>query len=663
MTIELTMIDASTSRIQHCPGCNQAVDPLRSPAVSVIDGKIVHFCSVSCRERYLKRSFEPPPDEAPEAPPIDDAAETAGRPEPAADEQAQPDEPEPETTEEPPLSQSELYRAKLLLPQIIQGALWIAAAIVIAVTSRFLEKQAPTIIAASALAATILWTIIRDRKLGPRKIMEALAVPASALAVLSGGLLGLPPKTAALAAACVLAAEALGKLLEFLGRYRSGVLRALNVETSPHIPTSWRDNSDMAARIRTFALVLEWVRYPLAALIALPVFFAEGTVSGQTLVAFAASLVALNPRTIRMATGDAHLEGALRAAALRVKVRDADAIHRAARARTVLFTAKQTLFKPQLSVLDWQTADHADPKAALDALMTLEANAAGRIAEAARIFASERKARAASNVEVARVPGRGLVGETPWGTVLCGARSLLLDRGISTGLLEPHASAVESSGRRAVFMAMNDTAVAVFAVEEQFAEGAETAIRLLRQTGIETAMITSAEAAAAQAVGNRLGIDAVFFETPEEKLNEVLRRISDSAGSTVLVGRGAAFEEHFRTADAAVSFEENVEDSATQAGFDAHGLRIDVVPKLIRISRQARRSATVNLILAVSSALFGAGLAAACAEPSTYPAVSIMSFLVSALCTFNAPFPAWEKLKSKPTAAWRGLKKRFTSPH
>ncbi|MBN2803461.1 MAG: hypothetical protein JXR91_10225, partial [Deltaproteobacteria bacterium] len=49
-------MNENEQNISMCPNCNSGVDPLRAAAVSIIDGKIVHFCSSSCREKYLHRS-------------------------------------------------------------------------------------------------------------------------------------------------------------------------------------------------------------------------------------------------------------------------------------------------------------------------------------------------------------------------------------------------------------------------------------------------------------------------------------------------------------------------------------------------------------------------------------------------------------------------------
>ena len=115
-------------------------------------------------------------------------------------------------------------------------------------------------------------------------------------------------------------------------------------------------------------------------------FLSSGTPS-DALLAGATALLALNPRTLRMATGDAHLGAALRAIEKDMLVRDAHAVDSLAETRVVLFIAKRSLIKDKKTIVDWQTSKSIEEQTALDALYAAEANATGAIAAAIREFA------------------------------------------------------------------------------------------------------------------------------------------------------------------------------------------------------------------------------------------------------------------------------------
>src|SRR5689334_10320067 len=44
-----------------CPTCGTAFDPLRSRAVTVVDGRVRAFCSTACRDRGPRPQAAPPP--------------------------------------------------------------------------------------------------------------------------------------------------------------------------------------------------------------------------------------------------------------------------------------------------------------------------------------------------------------------------------------------------------------------------------------------------------------------------------------------------------------------------------------------------------------------------------------------------------------------------
>jgi YHS domain-containing protein len=52
-----------------CPTCGKAVDPLRAPAVSVMAGKIVGFCSRDCATAAESRPVAAPRRDATPIPP------------------------------------------------------------------------------------------------------------------------------------------------------------------------------------------------------------------------------------------------------------------------------------------------------------------------------------------------------------------------------------------------------------------------------------------------------------------------------------------------------------------------------------------------------------------------------------------------------------------
>lgn len=622
-----------------CPGCGNRVDRLRAPAVSVVNGRITHFCSKECRETYLQRS------------PSTDAGASGS---PAAEEESAPVGAPAEvfSSRAPELvsaNHGETYRSKLLTNQFVQ----VATLVTVAAGAALIPPPFSVGIVGIAVAALIALVVWRERRVQGKQIAESVATPVAAASVLTTAAMGMPMRIASATAALILLFESLGRLAELAGRRRSGVLDTVEGDAQLLVPSSWRDNSETAAKVKQLAIALGWLRYPIAVLVSVLVFLVAQESMASAVIAGATALLAVNPRTLRMATGDAHLSAALWASTNNVTIRDAHAVDSLARSQSLVFLAKYSLLKNRLSVVDWQPVEGVDERIVIDALHASEASAEGAVASAVRRFTDERNARASSPCPVEVVPNMGIVSETPFGEVVCGARALLLSRGISTALLEKAADSIESSGRRTVFMSLAGHPAAVFGIEEKIVPNADVAATKLSHLGVEPVMAIGFDVNAAQALGTRLNISRVYFGQSDDALQELLEQISATGERAAVVGHGSAFEELTREALVAMAYGS---PGPTQAGINVRHQDILVIPWLVQVARRARLSATLNLIAGIGTVLFGLGFAASWSSPAILAGVAAVSSAAAAATTWNAPYPMWDKLVARAKGGVRKVK-------
>ncbi len=551
-----------------------------------------------------------------------------------------------------PRGRSRLLRIQLLY--IVPYALLLLASMFV---PGLLGGMLPVAIVGLGALLSLIYGSVKERRFGAARMAEAGAVPVTAAAVLCCAAFGSDPRTIAVAAASLLLAKELGRLLELVGRRRSGILANLEGTDHEAIASSWRDNSTMAARIRHVALVLEWARYPVAGLVGLGVFFAYKHSMIDALLAGATALTALGPRALRMVTGDAHLAAALAASARGVPVRDAHIVDQIACARVALYMSTGSLVEKDVTVVDWMPAEGTDEKTVLNALGSIEDGMEGRIASAIFEFVRDRGVSAIPTAERELKPGLGIVGDTSFGHTMCGARRLFLEAGISTALLEDDAKTIEKSGRRALFAGLDGRAVAVFGIEEKPIPGAHEAIQKLKHLGLEPMMLTSSEVDAAQALGSRVGIENVRFEASEEEVGSVLGQISAIGDNAVLIGSGEAFEENLRSAAAAIAVGTS---GATQAGVDARKQDTEIVPWVFKVARRARRSTEINLVGSGAAIAIGLGISTGWFSPWVVTFAASLGFAAAALSTLNGPYPLLESLSVKTKSAVKRLKKAAT---
>jgi cation transport ATPase len=646
--------DVPTTRTNNelpCPHCNKSVDPLLAPAVSVIEGQIVHFCSTECRELYLNRENPLPAPVTKTTPSdvneIEKEADTSGTPESM-----------PTTDSQPAIKSTPFRMPALIKQQLVQTIVLTAFLCVpLFVPALYGGWISVAVVGCEAFILAALG-VIRERRFGTVRIADAVAVKLAAIALLSCSWFGLAPRLAAGCAAALLLIESIGRLLELFGRSRSGVLEAIEQPTTVSLSSAWKDNSPLAEQIRRVSLAIDWARYPGAALIGLLVFLVHNNSYEEALLSFATALVALGPRTMRMATGDAHLQVALAASSRSVTIRDAHVLDQLAQSRIVLFITKRSLIKQDISVVDWKTFGKMDTNSVMAALGAAEASIKGRFASAICEFVRHQGIQPSTAEDTDNIVRQGIVSSTPIGELACGSRQLMLNRGVATGIGEEHATIIESSGRRVLFVSIDSQLVAAFGIEETPIAGVCDASRKILQMGIEPVMITSAEVEPAQAFGSRLGIENIRFESSEKDTGSLLDNLAQAGESTLLVGSGPAFEEHLASAGASLALGK---DEDTQAGIDALNQDIEIVPWVLGRARHARHSAITNLVSAFAAMFLGLTLSISWLSPLTTVFVGCLTFATAAFSTVNSPYPILQQPTKQFVAITNIVRRRLSS--
>ncbi|MDJ0765504.1 MAG: HAD family hydrolase [Myxococcota bacterium] len=659
------MVNTQEEKWQTCPHCTKAVDPLRAPAVTVVEGRIVHFCSPECRAGFLQRTDAPSTASEKKSRADDEehtgaegaAEETAeGDSDGGADEGA--DEGAEKATKKTAITKTKTRSgprsSPLVRNQLIRTAPLACVLILIFANPPFLTAVvAISLVGALAIGLTAIG-IIKERRSSTGRIAQAVAVPLVSLFLLGTIAFGGSVRSAVVSAAWLMFIEAFLNLLERLARKRSGVLANLEgIGETPTLSRSWRDNAIQAIRIHRISLILGWARFPIAIGIGLLAFVFDVGAIAQAMAACATVFLALNPRTLKMTTYDAYVSAALTAAHRGVIVRDANTLDTIATARVVVFMPQGTLLEDRLTVVDWQAAGRTNEAEVIDALASLEMSAKGRIASAMMAFTKDFDPLLEPVEDVSASPGSGISGTTPIHRVICGSRSYLLHAGISTALLDEWAAGIEASGRRAVFVALDDEVAGAFGIEEPPVPDAATVIQRLKRLGMDPAMISPAEVNAAQALGTRMGIEYVRFETSREDIGTVLSHISATGDKAVLVGHGQSFEENLDLAAVAIALGSPL---PTQAGVDARHLKIDIVPWLVNLAQGARRAAHINVILASAAMALGLGLALSWTSPIAAAVSGTLSCTAAALSTLNGPYPCLAQMKSRITKGLKSLK-------
>ncbi|UFW85682.1 heavy metal translocating P-type ATPase [Bradyrhizobium barranii] len=352
-------------------------------------------------------------------------------------------------------------------------------------------------------------------------------------------------------------------------------------------------------------------RYALIFLpVTLVIAFLAWRISGD-LTRSLAVLVAATPCPLILAAPVAFIAGVAQAARRGILVKGGGALEALARARTVLFDKTGTLTVGGARLLSVEVAPGENPDEVLTLGASLEQASHHVLAKTVVSAAIDRGLELKAPEQVKETMGTGLSGLIDGRQVTAGSRELLR----SHGELSPwELRAIRRASWRSaliVFVAVEGRPIGALLLADELRADTPRAIRLLRDAGIvRMVMVTGDRAAAAQAIGAALDLDAVLADrVPSDKVEAV--RTEQRLHPTIMVGDGINDAPALAVADIGVALGARGASASSEAA-DVVILtdRLDRVGEAIIIAQRARR-------IALQSVIIGMGLSIAAMVAAT----------------------------------------------
>ena len=240
--------------------------------------------------------------------------------------------------------------------------------------------------------------------------------------------------------------------------------------------------------------------------------------------------------------------------------------------------------------------------------------------------AKEQKLELMQPEKLLELPGKGIHAVLQGSDILCGNAKMLQERGIPFEEL--------SGGGTKVYVSVDGNFQGCLVIDDTLKPGAELAVRQLRDSGIETVMLTGDAEDAAKAVASSVGIREVHAGLlPQQKL-ERLQAIRKEKGAAMFVGDGINDAPVLAGADVGAAMGSGADAAIEAADVVFMTSDVEAVPQALRIARETWKIAWQNVIfaLAIKFAVMILGL---CGYASMWLAVFADSG-VAMLCVLNS---------------------------
>jgi Cu2+-exporting ATPase len=307
-----------------------------------------------------------------------------------------------------------------------------------------------------------------------------------------------------------------------------------------HAQSSKAPGQRLADRAAAYLVILA-VGSGLITFLAWYVFGGESALVALT---FAISAVVIAcPDALGLATPTAVAVGAGLGARHNILIKDAATLEGVSRITAIVLDKTGTLTEGRPALTDVIVAGSGPWSAGSeDALLRLVAAAEHGsehpLATAIVQSASARGMDLPPATEFVAVTGKGVRAQVDGHEILAGNATLLTDAGIDPGPLADQAAALAGEGKTPMHVAVDRAPAGLIAVADTIKPNARTLIALLKQAGIEVAMITGDNRRTAEAVARQLGIERVFAEVLPDQKAEYVRRLQGEGNRVGMVGDG-----------------------------------------------------------------------------------------------------------------------------
>jgi len=316
------------------------------------------------------------------------------------------------------------------------------------------------------------------------------------------------------------------------------------------------------------------------------------------LVNAVALLIVACPCAMGLATPTSIMVGTGRGAEMGVLFRKGEALQALSDVRVVAFDKTGTLTEGMPRLTDLDVSGGLDRANVLAKIAAVETKSEHPIARAI-VAAAEVENLAMPDVsEFESVTGMGVRATVGGVSVEIGADRYMIQLGHDVQVLAPTAERLAAEGKSPLYAAIDGQLAAIVAVADPIKETTPEAIAALHDLGLKVAMITGDNRYVADAIAQRLGIDAVVAEVLPDGKVAAVRGLKSAHGRLAFVGDGINDAPALAEADEGLAIGTGTDVAIEAADVVLMSGALSGVPKAIALSSATIHNIRQNLFWA-----------------------------------------------------------------
>ena len=360
---------------------------------------------------------------------------------------------------------------------------------------------------------------------------------------------------------------------------------------------------------------------PLVLVIALVAFAAWAWFGPEPRLAFGfvaavSVLIIACPCALGLATPMSIMVGVGRGAQAGVLIKNAEALERMEKIDTLVVDKTGTLTEGKPKVVSITTAAGFAEPDVLKLAASVERASEHPLAAAIVQFAAERGIELGKVEDFDSPTGKGVVGTVEQKKVALGNAKFMAGLAVDAAPLAAEAERLRQDGATVIFMAVNGTIAAIFAIADPIKESALAAIKALAAARIRVVMLTGDNSTTAKAVAKRLGIGNVEAEVLPDQKSAVVEKFRGKGRVVAMAGYGVNDSPALAAADVGIAMGTGTDVAIESAGVTLLKGDLGGIIRARKLSQATMRNIRQNLFFAFIYNALGVPIAAGILYPA-----------------------------------------------